>query len=174
MPFDESQPEPSTEPDTENSTIFHAVDKSVNYPSEKRLDGFSTFAQHYGRLAKLNTGVYNGKWSVDESEQWRREGLAVFDSIASRLELTPFQKTTGRQQMDNIDASELSSPNGIDTTLIAIIVCAIVSRKDGRTYHPNRGDETNDPLFTNLLAEFGYRDRVVRSCYAKVLDRVVL
>ena len=174
MPFDETQPEPSTEPDTENNTIFHGEDSDANYPSKKRLDGYSTFEQHYSRLANLNTGVYNGKWSVDESEQWRREGLAIFDSIASRLELSPHQKRVGRQQMGEIDASELSSPNGIDTTLITIVLCAIVCRPDGRTYHPNRGDETNDSLFTSLLAEFDYRERVVRSCYAKVLDRVVV
>lgn len=168
--YDENQPEPSTEPDTPNHTKFYGSDA----PSGDRLDGIESLSDHYRRLANLNTGIFNGKWAVDESARWRQESLAIFDSIAGNLELSPFQKTVGRTAYDGLDLRELSSPNGIDAPLVAVMVCAVVCRSDGRFYHPNRDDKTNDPLFTTLLADLDYRPRVVRSCYEKVLNRVDL
>jgi hypothetical protein len=172
MPYDESQPEPSIEPDTPNHTHFYGSDSSAGYDGTRRKDGFETFESHYSRLALLNTGIFNGKWATDESARWKQEALAIFDAIAGNLELSPFQKELGRESFGTLDLRELSSPNGIDAVLCAIMTSAIVCREDGRFYHPNRDDNTNDPLFTALIEDLGYRDRVVRSCYEKILNRV--
>lgn len=165
--YDENRPEPSTEPDTPNATRFYGIESDAGY----RLDGTESFEQHYTRLANLNTGVFNGKWAVDESERWKTEDLAIYDAMAGHLELTPYQKSAGRVVFDGLSLRELSSPNGIDAPLVAIMVAAVVCRRDGRLYHPNRDDSVNDPLFTKLLDEFGYRESVIHSCYAKVVER---
>lgn len=171
MPYDESQPEPSTAPDTPNHTKFYGNDDSADYHGKTRLDGTETFNEYYRRLANLNTGIWTGTWADKEALR-RSDNLAVFDAIAGQLELTPHQKNVARAAYDDLNLRELSSPDGIDATLVAVMVCAVACRADGRMYHPSRGDETNDPLFVDLLSGFDYRPSVVHSCYAKVLNRV--
>jgi len=171
--YDESQPEPLTESDTDNHTKFYATDDDADFDGKERLDGTATYEQHYARLAMLNTGLYNGKWG-DKEKIRENDNLAVFDSITARLELTPHQKRIGRGAFAELNHRELSSPDGIDTTLIAIITAAIAVRPDGRIYHPNRADNNNDRLFTDLLTSLNYRLPTIRSAYCKVLDRVSL
>ncbi|QSG06354.1 hypothetical protein [Halapricum desulfuricans] len=171
MPYDESQPEPSTEPDTPNHTKFYGADSSANYDGFRRHDDTESFTEYYSRLAILNSGIWTGHWS-DKKALRRADNLAIFDGIASSLELSPHQKIIGRDQFDTLNLRDLSSPNGIDATLVAIMVAAIACRPDGRIYHPSRGAETNDTLFVELIDELGYRPGVVYSCYEKVLNRV--
>jgi hypothetical protein len=166
---EENQPEPSIEADTENATKFHGYDASPG----SRLDDTESLSEYYRRLANINAGIWTGEWADKEALR-RSDNLAIFDAISGQLELTPYQKRIARTQFDELNLRELSSPSGIDTPLVAIIVSAIVCRQDGRIYHPNRSDNSNDELFTNLLTEFDYRDSVVRSCYDKVLNRVSL
>lgn len=171
--FDESESEPLTEPDTPNHTKFYGSDAAASYTGTRRLDGTETYTEYYRRLACLNAGIYTGKWA-DKEQLRRADNLAVFDSIASQLELTHHQKTIGRTAFDGLNLRDLSSPDGIDATLVAILVAAVVCREDGRFYHPSRGNETNDSLFVELIDDLGYRAGTVHSCYAKVLNRVHL
>ncbi|UBF22653.1 hypothetical protein HRTV-25_gp72 [Halorubrum tailed virus 25] len=167
--YDENRPEPSTEPDTENATRFYGADSAGGY----RLDGTETIEEHYRRLANLNMGIWTGTWADNDALR-RADNLAVFDAIAGFLELSPYQKTVARETFGDLNLRELSSPGGIDATLVAVMVAAAVCRDDGRLYHPNRDDRVNDPLFVSLIDDLGYRDSVVHSCYAKVLERVNL
>lgn len=172
MPYDEREPEPATAPDTENKTKFFGSDSAAGYSGSRRLDGIESFDDHYNRLALLNTGLYTGPWG--DNEQLRRnDNLAIFDVLAGQLELTPHQKASGRLAFGTLNLSKLSSPNGIDAALVAIMVCAAVCREDGRMYHPSRSDESNDELFVSVIDDLGYRESVVQSCYATVRDRVV-
>ena len=173
MPYDEDHAEPLTEPDTENATKFYGFDASANYDSTHRLDGTGKIADHYSRLAAYNTGVRNGKWGDNELLR-QQDNLALFDAIASQLELTRYQHERGRLAFADLDLSKLSSPNGIDATLCAIMVAAVVVRKDGRMYHPNRFRKNNDELFLALLDEFDYSDRIISKCYGKVRNLVSL
>ena len=170
--FDESQPEPATAPDTNNHTNFYGSDTSATAGS-RRLDGTESLDDYYSRLANLNRGIWTGEWA-DKTQLRNADNLAVFDAISSQLELTDWQKQIGREAFGELNIRKLSSPNGIDTPLVAIMTAAMACQPDGRIYHPNRGADTNDGLFVSLLADLGYRDRVVRSCYAKVADRVNL
>lgn len=166
MPYDESQPEPSTAPDTDNHTKFHPDD--AEYDTKKRLDGTATFEQHYARLASHNAGVYNGKWA-DKTKLRKQDNLAVFDAIACQLELTKYQKKTGREEFSRLNLRELSTPNGIDATLVAVMVAAVVARRDGRMYHPQSSKESGDGLFSALLADLGYEsESVLHSAFGKV------
>lgn len=171
MAYDERQPEPSIEPDTDNHTVFYGSDSSANYEGKYRADGTESFERHYDRLAMYNTGIWTRNWADNEALR-RADNLAVFDSIASNLELTDYQSRTARQLFDSLNLRELSTPSGIDTTLVAIISCAVVCRRDGRIYHPNVCDEQNDSLFVDLIDTLGYRNSVVHSCYGKVCNRV--
>ena len=170
MPYDESEAEPLTEPDTNNATKFYSSDASADFDGAKRLDGTATYEQHYTRLSMLNSGVYNGKWG-DESARWKQEGLAIFDSISCQLELTSYQKQVGRQQFEAIDLPRITTAE-IDTALVAIMVSAVVARRDGRLYHPNREDRNNDPLFVELIDSLNYNGSVLHSAYGKVLNQI--
>jgi hypothetical protein len=173
MPYDESQPEPLTELDTNNHTKFYGNDEDADFDGTFRHDGTATYEQHYSRLALLNSGLYNGKWG-DNEQRRKNDNLAVFDAVASQLELTNYQKTVGRRAFSELNLRDLSSPDGIDTTLVAIITAAIVVRADGRFYHPNRDINNNDIPFVRLLDSLDYRESVIHSAYQKVLDRVNL
>lgn len=172
--YDESQPEPLCEPDTLNATKFYWKDKDVSYPGVYRLDNSKTFEAHYKELAKVNRGLYHYKRG-DNKKLRQNDNLAIFDAVASHVELTRYQKTVGRTEMAGAPLPTWSSPNGIDAILVAICICAVVLRNDlrsGRAYHPNRSEENNDELFTNLLGTLPYRDSTVRSCLQKVSSHV--
>jgi len=166
MMYDEEQSEPLTEPDTDNATKFHPDD--ADHDTEDRIDGTATFEQHYTRLASHNSGIYNGKWA-DKTKLRHQDNLSVFDAIASQVELSPYQKETGRREYGDLNLRKLSTPGGIDGTLVAIMTAAVVSRRDGRGYHPGFHDEANDDLFLALLDNLGYDDvSVIHSAFGKV------
>jgi len=167
--FDEEQSEPLTSPDTNNATKFHPDDST--HDSDFRLDGTATHEQHYSRLASHNAGIYNGKWA-DKTKLRENDNKAVFDAIAGNLELTDHQKRIGRIEYANLDLQELSTPGGIDATLVAIITAAVVVREDGRLYHPAKAEESNDALFLRLLDELEYDSGVIHSAYGKVTFRM--
>nr|BDD45108.1 hypothetical protein 40 [bacterium] len=173
MPYDEEEAEPLTEPDTENSTKFYGFDASADYDTKYRFDNTETLSDHYSRLAAYNTGVRNGKWGDNELLR-QQDNLALFDALASQLELTKLQHERGRYAFSKLNLSELSTPGGVDAALCAIMVSAVVAQIDGRIYHPSRDENSNDELFADLLDDLGYDESVRHSCYAKVLNRVVL
>jgi len=170
--YDETQSEPLTEADTPNHTKFHPNDDRAEYDGTYRLDGTATFEQHFSRLAKLNTGVWNGSWE-DKELLYRNDNLAIFDAIAGQLELTNYQKQVGRQVFEQLNLRELTDPV-VDTPLVAVMTAAVVVRRDGRFYHPQRLENTNDAVFLDLLDSFDYSVAAIERCYAKVLHRVNL
>jgi hypothetical protein len=173
MAYDEDQAEPITEPDTLNATKFFGFDVSANYDTTHRLDGSERLSNFYSRLSAYNTGVWNREWGDNELLR-QQDNHSLFDAIASQLELTKYQHRKGRKAFADLDLAELSSPNGIDGALCAVMVAAVIVREDGRMYHPCRDANVNDGLFLALLDDLGYSDRLVHKCYGKVLNRVDL
>jgi len=171
--YDESQPEPVIEPETENETKIHGYDADANYHGEYRLDKSRKFKNHFDRLSKHNRGL-NGKW-FDQAKKREVENLAIFDIAASRVELTVYHHKVARQEFSRVPLSKWSSPNGIDTFLSAIMICAIILKKDprfSREYNTDRKDESQDELFLELMQGLPYRKKDVRSCYQKALRHV--
>ncbi|WP_264822352.1 hypothetical protein [Halocatena marina] len=160
---------------TEFDTANHSRLNPSDADNGRRLDGFESFDAHYRRLSGLNQGVYTGKWA-DQSKLGQQDNLAVLDAVASTLELTPFQHRRSRLLFKQLGErgviGELSSPGSIDTALVAASVCALVSRIDGRMYHPNRTDDRNDELLTSFMDDRGYSDKSIRSCLNKVSARL--
>jgi len=171
--YDESQPEPIVEPDTENKTNFYGNDIEAKYPTTYRLDGSRKFKNHYDRLSKHNRGVL-GKW-YDQDKRREADNLAILDSIANFLDLPEYHHRVARQEFNRVPHKEWSSPNGIDVIITAFIICAVVVFKDprfGREYNPDRKDKSQDELFLKLIRRLPYRDSVIRSCYQKALAHV--
>jgi hypothetical protein len=163
--YDESESEPLTQPDTNNQTKFHPDD--ADHDTRSRLDGTATFEQHYSRLASHNAGIYNGKWA-DKTKLRSQDNLAIFDCLASQLELTDYQKSVSRNEFAGLNLRKLSTPGGIDAPLVAVMVAAVVARRDGRHYHPQATEGRNDGLFVAILDDLGYADSVIHGCYGKV------
>ena len=171
--YDESQPEPVIEAETENKTIFHGDDADANYQGEYRLDKSRKYRNHYDRLSRHNRGV-NGKWFNQEKKR-AADKLAVLDIVANFLELSEYHHRVARQEFSRTPVEEWSSPDGIDTLLCAIMVCAVVMQKDprfSREYNPDRKDELQDELFLELMQGLSYRKKDIRSCYHKTLRHV--
>jgi hypothetical protein len=135
-----------------------------------RLDGFESFAEYYNRLAEYNRGTRTGRNRADRTLIGQRDNTVVFDTVASRLELTRYQRSRARIMFGRLDLRKLSTPNGIDVYVVAFMVCAVACRDDGRLYHPNRGD--NDELFVELADDLEIVDRLARSAYSKIIEAI--
>lgn len=146
--YDESKSAPLTSPDTHNATKFHYFEVK----EKMRLDSRETNQSLYKRLNLLNTGRWNGKWR-DESHELIIENFAIYDAIASQLELTDRQKSIGRSKFLIADNGRYSQMGGVRA--VAFCVCKLVCGKDGREYYPTRNAANNDSLFMKVADDFG-------------------
>lgn len=153
--FDEEKEEPTVTPDTENATHFHAIEA----PPDQR--------KKFKRFHGYNSGVYNGEWQ-DNAALRRLDNLALYDAVAGQLELTDFQKRTGKELFDGFNQAHL----GYTTTLVAFSTCAYVCRKDGRIYHPERSDENNDSLFVAFESDVPETKKQIRAGFTKITGRL--
>ena len=153
--YDEEKEEPIISPDTENATHFHAIEAP---PSER---------QKFTRFHGYNTGLYNGEWA-NETALRRVDNLALFDAVSSQLELTTYQKRTGRMLFDSLNLKHL----GYRAVLVAFAVCAHVCRDDGRVYHPNRAAENNDELFVSFADTLTESPKTIKACYNRISSEV--
>lgn len=155
MGFDENRGEPLVGPDTPNNTKFHPEDA----PPER----WAIFE----RLRSYNQGTRTGQ-GTDQKLKRNQEKLARYDAISNQLELTAQQKREGRMVMEYLNLGTF----GYTTELVAFCICALVARRDGRMYHPNRNDENNDSGFLNV-AESVLKPRdqkLVIKCMHKLRD----
>lgn len=146
----------------ERATTFSANEA----PSGKRLDGTEEYSDYYDRLSRLNSLRWNGEWS-DTGRENAIDRSAMLDSIASQLQLTDYQH-------DEASREHRSLPRriheGYPRALVAICVCGIVGRRDGRNYHPNniRG-ESNSPL-SGIVENLDYSYTQVYNCWEAVRE----
>ena len=110
--------------DTNNATKIHPSDA----PDHK--------AWKYKKFRAYNTGMWNGA-ERENTEQFRRQdNLHRYDSLASSLELTDYQKARGRHHLDEINVRAVGS--GVDAVIFAICVLVVNSQvPDGSRYYPN-------------------------------------
>lgn len=155
MAFDEESTEPLTEFDTTNATKFHA--------SEASPDQYA----HYNELARYNTGLHQRNWS-DQTELRRIDNLALYDAIVGQLELSPYQKSEGRAAFDRLSLRDF----GFSAELIIFAVAAVVSRRDGRQYHPRRNPENNDTEFLRIANDFGWSTTHIERALLRVADEI--
>jgi len=170
MAYDEDEPEPITEPDTENSTHFHAKDAD-NF---QREDGTESNTEKLQRLSKLNTGMWNGKWE-NKKELHRQDNLHRLDAIANYIELTDYQHRRSRKLFDEFPLGTF----GYENDIVAFSICVLVAREDGRKFDPAEkvGSEEDldsvetDELFHRFALEQGFRYGRLETVINKIRDR---
>lgn len=148
--------------------------KGIDAPSETRLDGSETKQNYYSRLAVANSLDWNGKWR-DEWRATRKDSVAIVDAIASSLELTPYQKERAQHYFDSLpsDYNEAYS-----TSLLALCVCGISGKLDGRNYHPNRHHSNGpEPTHNNKFAQLTYQNEIAYSelwsCWRNIEEEIL-
>lgn len=137
-------------------------------PAAERLDGIETKREQMSRFSRSNTLKWNGKWR-NERRETSENASAVVESIAGQLELTPYQKARALNIYDSLPDS---FDTGYATGLLALVICGIVGRKDGRDYHPNQirpGTQPDaDNTFANLTDELGITYTELYSCWMSI------
>lgn len=137
-------------------------------PSEKRMDGSETKQNYYNRLAVANSLDWNGKWR-DERRATRKDSVAIVDAIASTLELTDFQTERAQKFFESLPKNYNEA---YSTALLALCVCGLSGRKDGRRYHPNRIHPNTDDecagKFEELADDLSVEYSRFYSCWNRV------
>ena len=128
---DAEVPEPLTSR-TENATNINPKDASTKKQRKK-----------FSRLSKYNRGIWNGPRREKKEITRRQDNIAIFDSLASQLELTSYQKKKGRRTLDRLDLRRV----GLPTNLIAFSICVLVANDDvpdGYRYWPRANNTDAD------------------------------
>lgn len=154
--YDEKMPEPRTGPDTQNATTLHHQEMAGK---GTRMDGSRSYWKFYKALAMYNTGRFNFYWR-DEKVERPIENLAMFDSIASQLDLTDRQRGIGQSRFTIPDFRRYSKLGGV--RMAAFCMCALVCAEDNRDYYPTRKPETNDPEFVRMAEELDLNKRYIQ------------
>jgi len=151
---EEKQPPAVLTSDTENATQIHPSEA----PPHKRAQ--------FERFRAYNTGLWNGPRRENKEAMYRQDNLHRYDSIASGLELTPYQKERGRQLLDDVEPSSFGKP--IDQLLFAICVIVANADAEGKRYWPHPDKRDNDPLFTEMAEDIGLSTRMQMSSVMKL------
>lgn len=135
-------------------------------PDKQRLDGYESQQDLYQRLAVANSLDWNGKWR-DEYRATRKDAAAIVDAIGSSLELTDFQKQRAKEYFDQLPDSYNEA---YSTLLLALCVCGLSGRVDGRDYHPNElhPNSTSNGEFAHLAKRNGIRYSRLYSCWNRI------
>lgn len=135
-------------------------------PPGNRGDGIETRRNHYRRLAIANSLDWNGKWR-NERRATIKDNLAIVNAIAGHLELTDYQK----QRSETVfEALPNSLYGAYESALLALCVCGLVAREDGRTYHPNNAHPNSDTTteFTDVFDDINAEYKQLYSCWERV------
>lgn len=113
----------------ERATTFNGDDA----PPGKRLDNSESLDNYYSRLSLANSLDFNGKWK-DRRRETQKNASAIVDAVAGQLELTDYQVNEAHRYFTVIPNRFNESHS---TEVVALCVCGLAGRQDGRDYHPN-------------------------------------
>lgn len=156
----------------ENATYFDPKEA----PPRPRKD-FSEMRQwHYKVLELLNRGTHERKndknylfyLNSDKSKIYLNDNIAIYDSIASRLDIHQVDKERGRNMFARLDFSRFSAPKdeGGGVALVAFCVCSFVRWQGGGKTHPNHPEREN--RFKQLQDEMEWSDKRFRTWYGRL------
>jgi len=140
----EQQPPEVLTSDTENHTQIHPSDA----PPEKR--------EKFERFRAYNTGLWNGPERADKEVLHQQDDLHLYDAIASKLDLTPYQRKRGRVLADRLSLDSFTSPRGQrDSKAVMFAFCVAVANDDvdGTRFWPTPNTEDNDAAFQDVWEE---------------------
>lgn len=154
-----------TDSEVKPATVFDESDVS----NEQRLDNSESKEHLYKRLGVWNSDSYDGR-RISKTRQRTADRLDVFDAVSSQLELTNYQTNEAGRSFDNLPESyKISHP----ASLVALCVCGLIANEDGRGYHPNHLNPSNDSsLFGRVAENMGFSYNEVYKCWSKLSTEV--
>lgn len=138
-------------------------------PAGKRLDGSETYSSHYDRLSKVNSLRWNGKWSNTRREKGI-DRSAILSSIAGDLQLTSYQRSEADRRFHKLPTEVIRAHQ---TPAVALAVCAIVGKEDGRDYHYNQAhDQVDGGEIKDVVGDIGISYSEFGTIWRKVQKEV--
>lgn len=149
------------------ATSFNPYDA----PLSERLDGTESKQDQFRRLRYQNTLRWSGKWR-DERERTERAAHDIVASIAGQLELTRYQREESLRVFENLPDTYNQA---YSTAMLALIVCGLIARQDGRDYHPNaiHPQSKKENEFTALADDIGVDHGQLFSCWRRIKREVL-
>jgi hypothetical protein len=149
--------------DSENATKIQPKDA----PPDKR--------EKFRRFRAYNTDMWNGPKRENTEEFRRQDNLHRYDSIASSLHLNSYQKSRGRQILDDLDVRSF----GLCVDNIIFGICVVVANSDvhnGTRYWPEHPDQKtgDESAFEKVAESFDLGWRKQMSVIKKIQSRVDL
>lgn len=116
--------------------------------------------------------MWNGPKRENKEAIRRQDDLHLYDSVASSLDLTPYQKKRGRKLMDELDFHDMGKPI---THIVFGICCAVANNDvhDGTRYWPHP-DATGDDAFEMVADNLGLTQKQQLSVVQQVNGRTSL
>lgn len=119
--------------------------------------------------------MWNGPKRENKEESRRQDNLHRYDSIASSLHLNTYQKSRGRQLLDDLDVKGFGIP--VDNIIFGI--CVVVANDDvhnGTRYWPQHPDQKDggESSFEKVAKSFDLTWRKQMSVIKKIQSRVDL
>jgi hypothetical protein len=145
--------------DTDNATV---VDPKEAPPHKQAK---------FRRLRAYNRGTWNGPKRENKEVVHHQDNLHRYDSIASSLSLTDYQKNRGRNFISSLDFRELGAE--VDGFLFAICVLVANEDLDRSRYYPNESGP-DDTLFEDVADSLGYDSATQVKYIEKVRRRIDL
>lgn len=126
--------------------------------------------ERYSRLALANSLNWNGKWR-DEERATMNDNRAIVEAIASQLELTDYQQERALTELERIPRELLGA---YESAMLALCLCGIIARRDGRDYHPNHAhpNSDHDSHFVTLFEETSASYSQFYACWKRVSQEI--
>lgn len=146
----------------ERATVFNINEA----PSKKRKDNSGTIRGLYARLEQRDDPRRTGGF-LDEERRTIEDGAAIVNAVASSLNLTKRQREDAERRFQNLSDN---FNQAYATELLAICICGIIGREDGRDYHPNNVHPraTTDNEFAGVVESAGIGYGRLFSCWNRI------
>lgn len=158
--IEEREPPTVITSDTDNATTIQ--------PEEAAPDRQYKFR----KFRAYNTGLWNGPRRENKEAIRRQDDLHRYDSIASTLHLTSYQKSRGRKVLEDFDCHTFG--DSIDHIIFGICVVIVNNAvEDGVRYWPS-AEPDDDSIFSKFAESLGFDWKEQMSSIKKVQARVDL
>lgn len=126
--------------------------------------------EKFRRLREYNRGMWNGPKRENKEQVRRQDNLHRYDSIASTLPLTKYQRKRGRQIIDDISFQKM----GLSIELVIFSVCVVVANQDcpDTRYWPSEKAKNNDSEFEEMASELSLSYREQLSTVQKIMSMI--
>lgn len=137
--FDETEPTPFSEANTENATKFHFNDVTEDQHESLLNESPWELREKWRRFHGYNNGLWNGAWA-DKKKLYAQDNDRIFEALAGQIGLTYNQKERGQTLFRSIHFPTYSPYYRVVD--IAFYICVLVANEEyageGRIYQPGK------------------------------------